>query len=58
MTSHTRLREDLKVDSLELVELVMEIEASLGIVIPDQDYERIRTVGDLLRCLRNRRDDA
>src|SRR5262249_11908288 len=55
ITADTRLREDLKLDSLDIVELVMEIEAELGIEIPDQDYAHIRTVGDLLRYLRNLR---
>jgi acyl carrier protein len=45
----------MKVDSLEIVELVMEIETELGIEIPEGDYARIRTVGDLLRYIRNLR---
>ena len=45
----------MKLDSLEIVELVMEIETELGIEIPDNEYERIRTVGDLQRCIRNLR---
>jgi len=58
ITAGTRLREDLKLDSLEIVEFVMELEAELRVEIPDSDYERIRTVGDLLRYLRNRHSGA
>lgn len=37
---------DLKADSLDVVELVMEFEDNFGITIPDDDYEKIQTVGD------------
>lgn len=43
-TSH--FVDDLKADSLDVVELVMEFEDEFGITIPDEDYERIQTVGD------------
>ena len=38
--------DDLKADSLDVVELVMEFEDEFGITIPDDDYEKMRTVGD------------
>ncbi len=38
--------DDLKADSLDVVELVMAFEDEFGISIPDDDYERIQTVGD------------
>ena len=37
---------DLKADSLDVVELVMAFEDEFGITIPDDDYEKLRTVGD------------
>ena len=40
--------EDLKADSLDIVELVMEFEEEFDITIPDEDYEKIRTVGDAI----------
>ena len=43
-TSH--FVDDLKADSLDVVELVMEFEDEFGITIPDDDYEKIQTVGD------------
>ncbi len=45
---------ELRIDSLDIVELVMEIEEEFGIHIPDADYEGMRTIGDLIRCLRRR----
>ena len=41
----TRFKEDLEADSLDLVELVMELEDSYGIRIPDEDAVKILTVG-------------
>lgn len=38
--------DDLKADSLDVVELVMEFEDEFGVNIPDEDYEKIKTVGD------------
>jgi acyl carrier protein len=40
-------------ESLELVELLMQIEDEFEIVIPDEDYEQIRTVSDLVRYIIN-----
>ena len=41
----TRFKEDLEADSLDLVELVMELEDRYGIRIPDEEAARILTVG-------------
>ena len=41
----TRFKEDLEADSLDLVELVMELEDTYGIRIPDEDAVKITTVG-------------
>lgn len=38
--------DDLGADSLDLVELVMALEAEFGMSIPDEDVESIKTVGD------------
>ncbi len=40
--------DDLGADSLGLVELIMALEESFGLEIPDEDAENIRTVGDAL----------
>ena len=41
----TRFKEDLEADSLDLVKLVMELEDSYGIRIPDEEAVKIKTVG-------------
>ena len=41
----TRFKEDLEADSLDLVELVVELEDSYGLRIPDEQAARILTVG-------------
>ena len=45
ISERTRFKEDLEADSLDLVELVMELEDRYGIRIPDEDAAKILTVG-------------
>ena len=40
--------DDLKADSLDIVELVMALEDEFDIKIPDEDYDKIKTVGDVI----------
>ncbi len=42
----SRFKEDLDADSLDLYELVMELEDRYGITVSEQDAARIETVGD------------
>ena len=42
---------DLKADSLDLVELVMEFEDEFGVQIPESDQEKIKTVGDAIKYI-------
>ena len=44
----SRFQDDLKADSLDLVELVMTFEDKFGISVPDEDYEKILSVGDAI----------
>ena len=46
--------DDLKADSLDVVELVMEFEDEFEVTIPDDDYEKIRTVGDAVGYIEER----
>jgi acyl carrier protein len=45
---------DLGADSLDTVELVMEFEKAFNIQIPDEDAEKISTVGDAIRYLQSK----
>jgi acyl carrier protein len=45
-TEATSFAADLDADSLDLVELVMQVEDALGVEIGDQDLGEIKTVGD------------
>jgi len=45
IADHTRFREDLGADSLDLLELTVELEDTYGIRIPDEDAAKILTVG-------------
>ncbi len=40
------LRDDLKADSLDLVELIMDLEERFGVKISDDDAQKIGTVGE------------
>ncbi len=50
--------DDLKADSLDVVELVMEFEDTFGITIPDDDYEKIQTVGDAIEYIEDKGRNA
>lgn len=43
--------DDLGADSLDTVELVMALEEEFGIEIPDEDAEKMTTVGDALKYI-------
>ena len=43
-----RFAEELKADSLDLVELIMALEEEFGVDIPDESAEKILTVGDAM----------
>jgi acyl carrier protein len=52
LTPEARFIEDLGADSLDIVELVMELEEEFGIEIPDEDADKIKTVGDAMNYLK------
>ena len=54
LTESAHFQDDLGIDSLDIVELHVEIEKQLDIRIPDEEAERITTVGKLLRCVRHK----
>jgi acyl carrier protein len=46
VTEDATFVDDLGADSLDIVELVMALEETFGVSIPDEDAEGIKTVGD------------
>ena len=44
---------DLGADSLDTVELIMELEKQFDVTIPDTDAEKIQTVGDAVAYIEN-----
>ena len=51
VTSETSFINDLGADSLDTVELVMELEEEFDINIPDEDAEKIETVGQAIKYI-------
>ena len=47
----SRLIEDLKADSLDVVAMVMEMETEFGIEITDEDLTKLKTVADAMRYI-------
>jgi len=54
LTPEAKFIEDLGADSLDTVELVMALEEEFGLEIPDEDADKLKTVGDALDYLRSR----
>ncbi len=51
LTDDASFIEDLGADSLDIVELVMEFEEKFGIDIPDEEAEKISTVGEAIKFI-------
>jgi acyl carrier protein len=51
VTPEASFIDDLGADSLDTVELVMALEEEFGIEIPDEDAEKITTVGDAIKYI-------
>lgn len=51
VTEDTSFKDDLGADSLDLFELVMELESEYSIEIPMEDYENLETVADVMNYL-------
>ena len=48
VTAEANFQADLNADSLDTVELIMEFEKVFNITIPDEDTQKISTVGDAI----------
>lgn len=51
ITGETSFINDLGADSLDTVELIMEFEDAFDMNIPDEEAEKIRTVGDAIKYI-------
>lgn len=56
VTPEASFVDDLGADSLDTVELVMALEEEFGIDIPDEDAEKMRTVGDAVAYIEEHAD--
>ena len=56
VTPEAKFIEDLGADSLDTVELVMAFEEEFGAEIPDEDAEKLQTVGDVIKYIEDRGD--
>ena len=54
VTPEASFVDDLGADSLDTVELVMALEEEFGVEIPDEDAEKIQTVGDAIKYIEER----
>lgn len=52
LTPEAKFIEDLGADSLDIVELVMALEEEFGIDIPDEDADKLKSVGDAMTYLK------
>ena len=53
VTPEASFVDDLGADSLDTVELVMALEEEFGIDIPDEDADKLKTVGDAMNYLKS-----
>jgi acyl carrier protein len=57
LTLDATLQDDLGTDSLDVVDLVMSIEESFDIEIPDEEVEGIKTVGDIVKYIESKTEE-
>ena len=58
VTSEKSFVEDLNADSLDLTELIMTFEERFGFEIPEEDAEKLKTVGDVVDYIEKRKVSA
>ncbi|MCL1858137.1 MAG: acyl carrier protein [Oscillospiraceae bacterium] len=54
ITPETNIMEDLGADSLDVVELLMAIEETFGVSVPDEDIPGLRTIKDMADYVESR----
>lgn len=58
VTPETSLRDDLDLGSLQAITLVMDLEENFGIVVEDDELEKLETVGDLADLIEGKLEQA
>jgi acyl carrier protein len=53
LTPDAKFIEDLGADSLDIVELVMALEEEFGLDIPDEEADKLKTIGDAMEYLKS-----
>jgi acyl carrier protein len=56
VTTNASFIEDLGADSLDTVELVMAFEEEFGVEVPDEDAEKLQSVGDVIKYIEEKAD--
>jgi acyl carrier protein len=54
LSSESNFSKDLGADSLDVVELVMTLEEKLDFEIPDEEAEKMKTIGDVVTYIKER----
>ena len=54
LSRNSKFTEDLAMDSLDMVDMVMDIEQRYGVNIPDQEFGKMRKLGDIIDYVRER----
>lgn len=54
ITPETSMMKDLDADSLDAVEIMMELEDEFEIEIPDEDAESFKTIGDIVKYVESK----
>jgi acyl carrier protein len=57
ITTESSFIDDLGADSLDIVELIMALETEFDLEIPDEDAEKISTVGDVVDYIKSHTEE-
>ena len=57
ITAETSFKDDLCADSLDLYQVIQEIEETFEIAIPEEEAEKIKTVGEAVELIRKTRNE-
>ncbi len=58
VTESASFEGDLNADSLDVVEIQMALEEEFGVEIPEEDFDKIQTVGDVVRYIEEKVDSG